>query len=252
MKKRILIVDDQEINRDILAGILSKSYEPVVAVNGKEAVEALGEDGNGFALVLLDLVMPEMDGYDVLEHLNENGLIDEMPVIVISAEVDAETERKCLALNVVDFIRKPFDKLAVLRRVENVINLFAIQHNLEKLVDEKTEEIKKQNEKLAQQAACLKRTNERIIELLGTVVEYRNLESGQHIKRVKGFTKLLAEQIAVHGIERQHGGNLCAGDKQIQQDSVQRAGKIDQTESRRNETVLDSHIPSITINLQNT
>ena len=198
MKKRILFVDDQEINRDILAGILSKSYEPVVAVNGKEAVEALGEDGNGFALVLLDLVMPEMDGYDVLEHLNENGLIDEMPVIVISAEVDAETERKCLALNVVDFIRKPFDKLAVLRRVENVINLFAIQHNLEKLVDEKTEEIKKQNEKLAQQAACLKRTNERIIELLGTVVEYRNLESGQHIKRVKGFTKLLAEQIAVH------------------------------------------------------
>ena len=198
MKKRILIVDDQEINRDILAGILSKSYEPVVAVNGKEAVEALGEDGNGFALVLLDLVMPEMDGYDVLEHLNENGFIDEVPVIVISAEVDAETERKCLALNVVDFIRKPFDKLAVLRRVENVINLFAIQHNLEKLVDEKTEEIKKQNEKLAQQAACLKRTNERIIELLGTVVEYRNLESGQHIKRVKGFTKLLAEQIAVH------------------------------------------------------
>ena len=198
MRDKVLIVDDQEINRDILASILNKAYEPVLATNGLEALEALGKDGNGFVLVLLDLMMPEMSGYEFLEHVNKNGIIDAVPVIVISAEVDAKTERRCLDLKVIDFIRKPFDKLAVTRRVENVINLFTIQHNLEKLVDAKTEEIKKQNEKLAQQAACLKRTNERIIELLGTVVEYRNLESGQHIKRVKGFTKLLAEQIAQH------------------------------------------------------
>ena len=198
MKRKILIVDDQEINRDILAGILEKAYEPVLAANGKEALEALGRDGNGFVLVLLDLVMPEMNGYKFLEHVNENGLIDAVPVIVISAEVDAETERNCLDLKVIDFIRKPFDKLAVLRRVENVINLFTIQHNLEKLVDAKTEEIKQQNVQLAAQAQRLRETNDRIIELLGTVVEYRNLESGQHIKRVKGFTRLLAEQIAIH------------------------------------------------------
>ena len=196
MRDKVLIVDDQEINREILASILNRAYEPVLATNGIEALEALGKSGNGFVLVLLDLMMPEMSGYEFLEHVNDNGLIDEVPVIVISSEVDAETERRCLDLKVIDFIRKPFDKLAVTRRVENVINLFTIQHNLEKLVDAKTEEIKKKNEKLAQQAACLKRTNERIIELLGTVVEYRNLESGQHIKRVKGFTKLLAEQIA--------------------------------------------------------
>lgn len=196
MKKKILVVDDQEINRDILAGILANDYETVLATNGKEAIEALGKDGNGFVLMLLDLVMPEVDGYDVLKYVNEHGLLDAVPIIVISAEVDAETERKCLDLNVIDFIRKPFDKLAVNRRVENVIKLYTIQHNLEKLVDEQTEEIKEQNARLAEQTACLKRTNERIIELLGTVVEYRNLESGQHIKRVKGFTKLLAEQIA--------------------------------------------------------
>ena len=196
MKNKILIVDDQEINRDILAGILHEDYELVLATNGVEAVEALGEDGNGIALVLLDLVMPELNGYEVLEYANAKGFIEKVPVIVISSEADAKTERKCLDLKVIDFIRKPFDKLAVLRRVENVIKLFTIQHNLENLVDAKTEEIQKQNEKLAQQASCLKRTNERIIELLGTVVEYRNLESGQHIQRVKGFTKLLAEQLA--------------------------------------------------------
>lgn len=156
MRDKVLIVDDEEINRDILASILNKAYEPVLATNGLEALAALGKDGNGFVLVLLDLMMPEMSGYDVLEHMNASGLIDELPVIVISAEVDAKTERRCLDLKVIDFIRKPFDKLAVTRRVENVINLFTIQHNLEKLVDAKTEEIKKQNEKLAQQAACLK------------------------------------------------------------------------------------------------
>ena len=163
MRDKVLIVDDQEINRDILASILNKAYEPVLATNGLEALEALGKDGNGFVLVLLDLMMPEMSGYEFLEHVNKNGIIDAVPVIVISAEVDAKTERRCLDLKVIDFIRKPFDKLAVTRRVENVINLFTIQHNLEKLVNAKTEEIKKQNEKLAQQAACLKRTNERII-----------------------------------------------------------------------------------------
>ncbi|MGM9582208.1 MAG: HD-GYP domain-containing protein, partial [Phascolarctobacterium sp.] len=165
---------------------------------GREAVEALGEDGNGFALMLLDLKMPDMDGFEVLQHVNANGLIDVVPVIVISAEADAKTERQCLELKVIDFIRKPFDKIAVNRRVYNIIKLYTIQNNLERLVNEQTQEIKAQNAQLARQAARLKKTNERIIELLGTVVEYRNLESGQHIKRVKGFTKLLAEQLALH------------------------------------------------------
>ena len=137
MKNKILIVDDQEINRDILAGILHEDYELVLATNGVEAVEALGEDGNGIALVLLDLVMPELNGYEVLEYANAKGFIEKVPVIVISSEADAKTERKCLDLKVIDFIRKPFDKLAVLRRVENVIKLFTIQHNLEKMLKPK-------------------------------------------------------------------------------------------------------------------
>lgn len=198
MSEKVLIVDDQEINRDMLAGILYKSYELMLASNGLEALEALGEDGNGISIVLLDLKMPEMNGFQFLEQVNANGLIKKIPVIVISSEDDNETENECLQLNVTDFIRKPFDNLTVRRRVENIINLFNAQHNLQKQVDEKTKEIQAQNERLAEQAACLKRTNERIIELLGTVVEYRNLESGQHIKRVKGFTKLLAEQVAAH------------------------------------------------------
>ena len=91
MRDKVLIVDDQEINRDILASILNKAYEPVLATNGLEALEALGKDGNGFVLVLLDLMMPEMSGYEFLEHVNKNGIIDAVPVIVISAEVDAKT-----------------------------------------------------------------------------------------------------------------------------------------------------------------
>ena len=196
LRDKILIVDDEEINRDMLEGILANTYETVLATNGLEAVEALGEDGNGFYLMLLDLKMPKMDGFKVLEYVNGNGLIDVVPVIVISAEADPETERECLELKVIDFIRKPFDKLAVNRRVYNIIRLYTIQNNLEKLVNDQTKEIQAQNVKLAEQAACLKRTNERIIELLGTVVEYRNLESGKHIQRVKGFTRILAEKIA--------------------------------------------------------
>ncbi|MGM9530072.1 MAG: HD domain-containing phosphohydrolase [Phascolarctobacterium sp.] len=196
LKKKILIVDDQEINRDMLEGILFKEYELVLATNGLEALEALGKNGNGFDLMLLDLKMPDMDGFEVLQHINDNGIIEVVPVIVISAEDDHETENICLHLKVTDFIRKPFDNLTVKRRVENVIKLYTIQHDLEKQVYEKTKEIQAQNAKLAEQASCLKRTNERIIELLGTVVEYRNLESGKHIQRVKGFTRILAEQLA--------------------------------------------------------
>ena len=135
MSEKVLIVDDQEINRDMLAGILYKSYELTLASNGLEALEALGEDGNGISIVLLDLKMPEMNGFQFLEQVNANGLIKKIPVVVISSEDDNETENECLQLNVTDFIRKPFDNLTVRRRVENIINLFNAQHNLQKQVD---------------------------------------------------------------------------------------------------------------------
>lgn len=198
MKEKVLIVDDQEINRDILAVILSSKYEVLQATNGKEALAILGEDGNGIALMLLDLLMPVMDGFEVLENMNNSGLIETVPVIVVSLKVENETERRCLDLQVVDFIRKPFDKWAVLRRAANVINLNNYRHNLEQQVQEKTKEIQAKNTQLAKQAERLEEMNDRIVELLGTVVEYRNMESGQHIKRVKGFTQLLAEMIEVY------------------------------------------------------
>ncbi len=117
-----------------------------------------------------------------------------MPVLVISAEAKGEVEQRCLDLGVSDFIRKPFNAM-LRKRVKNIVDLFLYRNQLEEKVEEQTITLKKQNKQLQEQAERLKESNTKIIDILGTVVESRNLESGEHIKRVKGFTRILAEQM---------------------------------------------------------
>lgn len=190
---KILIIDDVEINCDILQEFLSKDYELLMTGNGETALEIL--EKNEIALILLDLEMPKVNGYEVMTIMKEKGWLDRVPVIVIGGENVTESEKRSLELGAVDFIRKPFDRYIVRRRVQNTMALFDYQHSLEKQVECQNLLLKEKNERLLTQAGKIKGNNQRIIDVLGTVVEYRNLESGAHIRRVKEFTQVLANSL---------------------------------------------------------
>lgn len=195
MGEKVLVVDDVELNRDILEEILKDEYTVIQAENGKQALEILKNDPEGIAVILLDLIMPEMDGFQVLEVIKENKWTDKMPVLIISGEASVEIEKKCFDYGISDFIKKPFDNKLVKKRVKNVVDLFLYKNHLEEKVQIQTETLRKQYKVLQLQAEKLQQSNVKIIDILGTVVEYRNLESGEHINRVKGFTKILAQRL---------------------------------------------------------
>ncbi len=147
MRNIVLIVDDVEVNRDILAMILEEEYPIIEAENGRVAVELMEKHQDEIAVVLLDLIMPEYDGYAVLETMNERNWINIMPVLVISAEAKGEVEQRCLDLGVSDFIRKPFNAM-LRKRVKNIVDLFLYRNQLEEKVEEQTITLKKQNKQL--------------------------------------------------------------------------------------------------------
>ena len=192
MRNKILVVDDVELNRDILEEILKDDYTIVKAENGRRAMEIIKDSQEEIAVILLDLIMPELDGFGVLKVMKEKKWIDKIPVLIISGENSVETESKCFDYGISDFIKKPFDNALVRKRVKNVADLFLYKNHLEEKVRAQTETLRKQFKVLQIQADKLHRSNEKIIDILGTVVEYRNLESGEHINRVKGFTKIIA------------------------------------------------------------
>lgn len=196
MRDKILIVDDIELNREMLAVAIGDAFPVLEADDGEKAIEILKEKSGEICVVLLDLVMPKADGYEVLKYMSDTELIKSVPVLVITADSTTAVERECLELGVSDFVRKPFDAFTVKKRVQNIVDLFMYKDNLENKVKIQAANLKRQNNLLEQQAARLKESNEKIIDILGTVVEYRNLESGEHIKRVKGFTRILAEKAA--------------------------------------------------------
>lgn len=197
MRDKILIVDDAALNRDLLSDILSELFDPVCLENGEEAIEYLKKNHKQVAVMLLDLMMPGIDGYQVIEYMKEKELMEEIPVLIISVEATPDVERKCLKMGVSDFIRKPFDSISVTRRVKNITDLFMYKRGLEAKVKKQTEALRRKNQKLLEQAQRARENNETIIDILGTVVEYRNLESGEHIKRVKEFTRILATEMAL-------------------------------------------------------
>lgn len=195
MRKKILVVDDMDLNRDILQEMLEHEYDVVQAENGRQAIECLEESSKQIAAVLLDLIMPEMDGFAVLDVMKEKEWMKKIPVLVISGETSLEAENRCFEYGVSDFIKKPFADYIVKKRVQNIVELFSYQNQLEKKVEKQTEVLRKQNKILQLQAEKLKENNDRIIDIMGTVVESRNLESGEHIKRVKGFARILGYQM---------------------------------------------------------
>lgn len=132
----ILIVDDSEMNRAILCEMLKDNFDTLEAENGEEALDMLSRYGRRISLVLLDVVMPVMDGFEVLEKMNSKGIIDDIPVIMISSEDSNTFIRTAYEMGVSDYIRRPYDAMIVRRRVYNTIKLYAKQRRLTSILSE--------------------------------------------------------------------------------------------------------------------
>lgn len=186
--ERILIVDDEEVNRTILEVMFRSSFHIVEATNGQEAIDRLEEDP-GFVLVLLDIVMPVKDGFDVLEYMKQKGLIEQVPVILITSETIRDSEDRAYAYGIADVIHKPFYPDIVKRRAQNIIDLYQHQANMERKLREQEEAILAKEKKIQE-------NNEFLISALSSVVEFRSSETGEHIRRIKYFTRILLKYLA--------------------------------------------------------
>lgn len=179
-KTKIMIVDDAEMNREILMAILGDEYEYVQAENGRQAIHILQQDMN-IDLMLLDINMPEMNGFQVLDRMNTFHWINDIPVIMISSEEKKDVIERAYILGAEDYIRRPFDAFIVRRRVQNILNLYANQKRLMQLVADQIYE-KEENNNL-------------LIGILSHVVEFRNSESGEHILHIRTATELLLRRL---------------------------------------------------------
>ncbi len=180
-KPRILIADDSEMNRSILLDILVDEYEIVETENGAEALVMLRQYGSEISLVLLDIVMPEMDGFGVLEVMNKEHWIEDIPVIIISAESSSTYLERAFDLGVTDYISKPFDDLIVHRRVINTILLYGKQKRLLGMVADQIFEKEKRSSLM--------------IDILSHIVEFRNGESGMHVINIHTITEYLLKNL---------------------------------------------------------
>lgn len=180
-KQTILIVDDSEMNRAILADMLGGEFDILEAENGKEGVAMLQKHGPEISLVLLDIVMPEMDGFGVLSMMNKFHWIEDIPVIMISAERGSSHIERAFKLGVTDFINRPFDALIVHHRVVNTILLYAKQKKLASMVTEQIYE----NE----------HRSSLMIDILSHIVEFRNGESGLHVRHVHTLTEVMLKTL---------------------------------------------------------
>lgn len=180
-KQKILIVDDSEMNRAILTGILDDGYDFLEAENGLQALDVLRAHRD-ISLVLLDIVMPELDGFGVLSVMSEQHWIDQTPVIMISAESDSMLVERAYQLGATDYISRPFDKSVVRRRVINTLILYGKQKHLMRMITE--------------QVYRREKSNRLMTGILSHIVEFRNAESGPHVQHIQTVSELLLRQLA--------------------------------------------------------
>ncbi len=180
-KQKILIVDDSEMNRFILTQMLREDYDILEAGNGLKAIEILEQHANDISLVLLDLIMPGLDGFGVLDRMNDENWIDDIPVIIISSDRSSVAIERAYELRVADFINRPFDAAIVRHRVVNTILLYARQKRLISLVERQVYEKERQSGLM--------------IDILSHIVEFRNGESGLHVVHIRALTEILLKRL---------------------------------------------------------
>ena len=183
IRAKILVVDDTKTNIEVLEGILSAHYDVIVAMNGKKALflaEKVHPD-----LILLDVMMPEMDGYETLRQIRQNPAIKDIPVFFLTAKSDSQSERQGLDLGAVDYIAKPFLPELILLRIKNQLEYKRQRDHLHELGAEKTDDLRK--------------TLKVLLTSLGALAEYRDPETGEHIRRTQLIVQRLAQALLNEG-----------------------------------------------------
>lgn len=175
-KHNMLIVDDMEINRVLLAEAFSANYHILEAANGEEALEIINS-GTPLVAILLDLIMPKVSGLDVLREMNQSGKVQQIPVFLITASESQKLLMDGYQLGAVDVITKPFMIQFLKCRVNNIVELYMRRNDLEEVVKEQVER--------------LSSLNKSMVETLAAVIEFRDCESGEHVKRICGLTEIL-------------------------------------------------------------
>lgn len=181
IKQKILIADDSEMNRELLAAILEEEYDIIQVNDGVQAVDCLQRQAEEISLLLLDIVMPHMDGFEVLSYMNKEHWIDSIPVVIISSENSPIYIKRGYDLGATDFIGKPFDANMVLRRSANAILLGAKQRRMTSIVSNQIYEREK--------------SSKLMINILSHIVEFRNGESGLHVLHIQTITEMLLRQL---------------------------------------------------------
>ncbi len=179
MKKSILVVDDEALERELLKQIFQQDYNIIMAKDGKEAIQQLNKHFNDIVIILLDLVMPVLNGYQVLQVLKASEVFRDMPVAMITSNSDLSLEVACHTMGAISVIHKPFAAQVVRKQVDNIIELY--QSSVE-LKDSLNEQLVKVNT-----------FYDNLIDIISNLVEFRDTGSGMHIKRVKGMTKIMTE-----------------------------------------------------------
>ncbi len=182
----VLVVDDNEMNRAVLENIFAPSYAIKTAENGREGLDRVRECGPEICAILLDVVMPVMDGMAMLKELGKEKLTSRIPVFLITGETDGGVIKRAYELGVMDVISKPISPYIVQRRVNSIIELFVARRRLAGIVD-------RQKDEILQQAGRILKLNMGMIESLSTAIEFRSGESGAHIRRIHDITSLLLE-----------------------------------------------------------
>ncbi len=209
-KPLVLIVDDAEMNRMLLKGILEDQYRVIEACDGEEAIERIEEYRSELSIVLLDIVMPKMDGFGVLEYLNINEIIQDIPVVMISSMNEDSAIRRCYELGISDYIRRPFSQDVVVTRVKNIVRLYQKQRKLQVEIRAQVEE--------------RERNSRVVMSIISHVVENRNGESGPHVIHVEQITEILLDKLT----ELTDDYNLTKEDKKeiVLASSLHDIGKI--------------------------
>lgn len=180
-KPLVLIVDDSEMNRFLLRNILEDEYRIIEAEDGEAAIKLIEEYRTDLSMILLDIVMPKLDGYGVLEYMNVNDIIEDIPVIMISSMNEDNAINRCYELGISEYIRRPFDAKIVLKRVENIVHLYQRQRKLQYEIRTQVEEREKDSRV--------------VTSIISHVVETRNGESGPHVVHVENITSILLDKL---------------------------------------------------------
>lgn len=180
-KPLLLVVDDSEMNRVILSEMLKDQYDIIEADSGEAGISCLERHGEGISIVLLDIVMPGADGFDVLSRMSRSGWIGDIPVIMISGEDSDDMVLRAYELGASDYISRPFDARIVRQRVSNIMRLYAKQRHLSAM--------------LAQQLYERERDSHMLVDIMGGAMELRNGESGPHVRHVRKLTEMMLEHL---------------------------------------------------------